>query len=135
MRDFNELSGAWAGWSIQDGLRITETIQLEINKGRIFGSGKDKDGEFELVGAYIERKLEVLMTRTYTWTTEPSQEGVGIAYEYVGKWDGNFVSGTWHPRSYPPYGGPFEMWPGSDSEGLLIQLEVEEVRPLSLSSR
>lgn len=135
MRDFNQLSGAWIGWSIQYGLRITETIQLTINKGRIFGTGKDKDGEFEVVGAYIERKEEVLMTRTYTWTTEPSQSGVGIPYEYVGKWDGNFVSGEWFPRRFPDMdGGPFEMWPGGDEDELRIQFEdlVEEEAPLAL---
>jgi hypothetical protein len=136
MRDFNELSGAWAGWSIQYGLRITESIHLTINKGRITGTGTDKDGEFELIGAYIDRKDEVLITRTYTWTTEPSQSGVGVPYEYVGKWDGNFVSGLWHPRRYPDMdGGPFEMWPGGDEESLQIHFEVEEREPLALTSR
>ncbi|MBC8065504.1 MAG: hypothetical protein H7Y17_11775 [Chlorobia bacterium] len=136
MRDFNELSGAWAGWSIQYGLRITESIQLTINKGRIFGSGTDKDGEFELVGAYIDRKQEVLITRTYTLTTEPTQSGVGIPYEYVGKWDGLFVSGLWFPRRYPDMdGGPFEMWPGGEDMKLEIQAEVEEEAPLAVGGR
>jgi hypothetical protein len=131
-RDFNELSGAWAGWSIQYNLRITESMQLSIVKGRISGSGSDKDGEFELAGAYIERKQEVLLTRTYTRTTEPSQSGVGVPYEYVGKWDGNFVSGLWHPRWYPDMdGGPFEMWPGSDETGLKIEIEIQEEAPLA----
>src|SRR5436190_19940340 len=123
MRDFNELSGAWAGWSIQDGIRITEAIQLAINNGRITGSGTDKDGEFELIGAYIDRKQEVSLTRSYSWTTEPSQQGVGIAYDYLGKWDGNFVSGLWHTRRHRGYDGAFELWPGGDADGLLMQLE------------
>jgi hypothetical protein len=134
MRDFNELTGAWAGWSIQFGIRITESMNLEIVSGRIRGSGTDKDGEFELIGAYVARKNEVLITRTYTWTTEPSQAGVGIPYEYVGTWDGNFVSGLWHPRRYPDAdGGPFEMWPGSEEHK--IELQFEDVRELELSSR
>ncbi len=134
MRDFNELSGQWAGWSIQYGLRITESMELSINKGRISGRGTDKDGEFELIGAYIERKQEVLLTRTYTWTTEPTQSGVGVPYEYVGKWDGFFVSGLWFPRRHPDQdGGPFEMWPGGDEESLKIEMEIFEERPLTLS--
>jgi hypothetical protein len=135
MRDLNELSGAWSGWSIQFGLRITESMQLTITGGRIRGTGNDKDGEFEIDGAYVERKQEVLITRTYTWTTEPTQAGVGIPYEYVGKWDGHFISGLWHPRRYPDSdGGPFEMWPGSDSESLKIEIEDEAVRPMLLTS-
>ncbi|OJU62476.1 MAG: hypothetical protein BGO01_08330 [Armatimonadetes bacterium 55-13] len=132
MKDFNSLSGPWIGWSIQDGLRITESIRLTIQKGIISGSGTDKDGEFELQGAYIERGQKVLMTRTYTRTTEPSQEGVGIPYEYVGSWDGSFVSGRWHPRWNQYYGGPFEMWPADATEELRIelQIEVEEEAPL-----
>ena len=134
MRDFNELSGGWAGWSIQFGQRITESMHLTIQKGRVTGTGTDKDGEFEVVGAYVERKQEVLLTRTYTWTTEPSQSGVGIPYEYVGKWDGNFVSGNWFPRWYPEAdGGPFEMWPGSDEESLKIEISEAESARLSLA--
>jgi hypothetical protein len=131
MKDFNSLSGPWAGWSIQDGVRITESIQLTITSGRISGTGTDKDGEFELTGAYIERGQKVLITRCYTWTTEPSQEGVGIPYEYVGTWDGNFVSGQWHPRWHESYGGPFEMWPADFEENLKISLEVEETMAIT----
>ena len=109
---------------------------LSISHGRISGSGTDKDGVFELAGAYVERKQEVLLTRTYTWTTEPSQSGVGIPYEYVGTWDGNFVSGNWFPRWHPDSdGGPFEMWPGQDEESLQIHFEVEELRPLAGTAR
>ncbi len=134
MRDFNELSGAWAGWSIQFGIRIAESMQLTIQKGRITGSGTDKDGEFELVGAFIERKNEILITRTYTWTTEPTQSGVGIPYEYVGTWDGSFVSGLWFPRWYPDAdGGPFEMWPGGEELKLELEFEHSEERLLTLS--
>jgi hypothetical protein len=110
-------------------------MNLTIKQGRITGTGTDKDGDFELVGAYIERKREVLITRTYTWTTEPSQSGAGIPYEYVGSWDGNFISGNWFPRWHPDAdGGPFEMWPGQDEDSLQIQLEVEEELSVSGSS-
>jgi len=135
MKDFNSLSGPWVGWSIQFGLRISESIKLSIVSGRISGTGTDKDGEFELMGAYVERGQKVLITRTYTWTTEPSQEGVGIPYEYIGTWDGNFVSGLWHPRRWPDAdGGPFEMWPADSEGGLKIELEVEEKAPLAIGA-
>lgn len=135
MKDFNSLSGPWAGWSIQDGIRITESIRLTITQGRIVGTGTDKDGEFELMGAYIDRGQKVLITRSYTWTAEPSQEGVGIAYEYAGVWDGSFVSGLWHPRRNPYYGGPFEMWPADATEELRIELEQVVKEPLLVGPR
>lgn len=126
MKDFNSLSGPWQGWSIQDGIRITESISLEIRNGNISGSGSDMDGEFELTGGYTERNNRVMLTRRYTRTTEPSQEGVGIPYDYDGLWDGTFVSGMWHPRAVPSYGGPFEMWPADGTDGGLRQLVAEE---------
>jgi len=135
LKDFNSLSGPWVGWSIQYGMRISEAIRLTITQGRIVGTGTDKDGEFELTGAYIERGQKVLITRCYTWTTEPSQEGVGIAYEYVGTWDGNFVSGLWHPRRNPyEDGGPFEMWPADSKDELTIKLEKEEESSLTVGA-
>ncbi len=131
MKDFNELSGPWTGLSVQDGIRISERIVLTIFKGRITGTGSDKDGEFELSGFYHERKQEVMLTRRYTWTTEPSQEGAGIPYDYEGAWDGAMVSGRWHPRMHPPYGGPFEMWPDreEDREELSIRFEEQLALP------
>ena len=125
MKNFDELSGPWTGLSVQDGLRITERILLTIHKGRISGTGTDKDGHFELTGFYKSRSEEVMLTRCYTHTTEPSQEGVGIPYDYEGKWDGAMVFGRWHPRLHPAYGGPFEMWPDreQDREELAIHLE------------
>jgi len=126
MKDFNTLSGPWVGWSIQDGVRISESMSLEIRDGRISGTGTDKDGEFELVGAYTARQERVMLTRRYVRTTEPSQEGVGIPYDYDGTWDGAFVSGNWHPRAAPGYGGPFEMWPSEGNDDGLRQLVAEE---------
>jgi hypothetical protein len=126
LKDFTSLSGPWLGWSIQDGIRISERIRLTIVGGKILGTGIDKDGEFELVGAYIVRQQKVILTRTYTVTTLPSQEGVGIPYDYDGVWDGMLVSGLWHPRFEREYGGPFEMWPADDDgENLLEQLREE----------
>jgi hypothetical protein len=132
VKNFNELSGPWTGLSVQDGIRISERIQLTISNGRIVGSGKDKDGEFELSGFYKERNQEVMMTRRYTRTTEPSQEGVGIAYDYDGLWDGAMVHGTWHPRLHPSYGGPFEMWPDREEDREELRIALEDEKPLAL---
>jgi hypothetical protein len=115
MKDFCALSGPWLGWSIQDGRRITEKITLKIERtGAFTGEGTDADGEFELVGLWNERRERLTLTRRYSRTTEPSQEGVGIPYDYEGKWDGGIAFGNWHPRHNPYYGGPFEMWPDQD---------------------
>lgn len=127
MREFGSLSGPWEGWSIQDGLRIGERLILRIRGGHVEGTGIDKDGEFEVSGAFLERRQLVTLTRRYTWTTEPSQEGVGIPYEYEGTWDGAMVSGQWHPRWNPAYGGPFEMWPATDEDKRALSLEMEDL--------
>lgn len=127
MKDFNALSGPWEGWSIQDGVRICERMRLTIRAGEIVGSGVDRDGEFELTGAFIARKQLVALTRRYTWTTEPSQAGVGIPYEYEGTWDGELVYGMWHPRMDPDYGGPFEMWPSRDEDRLALTIQFKEI--------
>jgi hypothetical protein len=126
VKNFNELSGPWAGLSVQDGLRISESIRLTISSGRIDGEGTDKDGNFDLVGFYQARNETVMLTRIYTWTAEPSQQGVGIAYDYEGKWDGAMVSGRWHPRAHPFYGGPFEMWPARDEDREELRIELRE---------
>lgn len=133
MKDFNELSGPWTGLSVQDGLRISEQIHLRIHAGQIGGSGSDKDGDFELVGFYRAKDARVTLTRRYERTNLPNNEGAGIPYDYEGHWDGAMVSGRWHPRWDPSYGGEFEMWPNreEDREELAIHLERS---PLKLSS-
>ena len=101
-------------------------MTLVITNGEIRGCGTDKDGDFEVYGAFLERQNLVTLTRRYTRTTEPSQSGVGIPYEYEGTWDGHFVSGEWRPRWDHSDGGPFEMWPASDENELeLWKLEEE----------
>lgn len=127
MKDLSQHSGPWAGWSIQDGLRITESLELRFSGGVVEGTGCDKDGDFQITGSYDSARNIVRLTRRYTWTTEPSQEGVGIPYEYNGTWDGAVVSGRWNPRTSPWYGGPFEMWPIEADEYSLESLEVSEV--------
>lgn len=115
--EFNALSGPWLGWSIQFGVRISERLSLSIRENHIEGTGTDKDGDFEVVGDYDPKSEAVRLTRRYIWTTEPSQAGVGIPYEYHGKWDGVLVYGQWNPRISPGNdGGPFEMWPEKDEE-------------------
>lgn len=129
MKDFNALSGPWTGLSTQDGLRISERITLSIQDGRISGTGTDKDGEFEVVGFYQARLQQVMLTRRYTWTAEPSQEGVGVPYDYEGTWDGQMVAGRWHPRWNPGYGGPFEMWPDREEDREELAIRFEELAP------
>ncbi len=98
-----------------------------IRDGRISGSGVDKDGDFELTGFYTARTEKVMITRRYSRTTEPSQDSVGIPYDYEGFWDGMMVSGRWHSRSYPMMNGPFEMWPDREQDREELRIEIEEL--------
>ncbi len=127
MKDFNSLSGPWTGLSTQDGRRIEEAIELRIDHGIILGTGTDADGHFELDGSFDSKTNRVTLTRRYTWTTEPSQEGVGIPYHYDGLWDGLFVSGAWHSRPCPTMGGEFEMWPAREEDRQELGIELGEL--------
>lgn len=99
-------------------------MRLSISHGVILGEGTDADGRFNLDGLY--ESADVVLTRCYTWTTEPSQSGVGIRYTYRGTWDGAMVSGRWFPYDQPWIGGPFEMWPQQEeTRSEFAQLENE----------
>lgn len=111
--------------SIQGGLRLTEAIRLMIHDGKIWGTGSDIDGEFELSGTYRSDNHAVHLVRRYTRTTDP-QGGVGVPYDYFGVWDGMLVHGFWEQRDYTLNGGPFEMWPNREEDREELALEVEE---------
>gem|GEM_PF-918070 len=132
MLDLNSLSGPWMGWSIQYGNRISERMKLTIADCVIIGTGVDKDGEFELSGQFQPRRERVTLTRVYVVTTEPTQSGVGIPYDYDGKWDGQMISGLWHRRGDSRDGGPFEMWPARDEDIESLSLEALFQQDLSL---
>lgn len=117
--------------SIQDGIRISESIELSIRSGMISGLGHDKDGDFELIGDYDDRTNQVRITRRYTWTSEPSQESAGIPYDYDGHWDGSLVSGIWRCRYAYEMNGPFEMWPAGESDMQELSIELEQFRELT----
>jgi hypothetical protein len=125
MREFSSLSGPWVGQSIQDGLRITEAIMLEIRGNSFSGSGTDKDGHFELNGEHDPEDGMVQMTRCYLKAPmSPSQ--VGYPFVYIGKWNGDFIEGRWMMSTQPQIGGPFEMWPESEEEALAVEKAAEE---------
>lgn len=110
MRALAECTGKWVGWSVQQGRRIHEDLDLTCGGGRIRGVGQDADGDFE-VGGYFDARGVVTMTRRYTYCTS-GPEGIGIPYEYIGRWDGTMVAGGWRPSGFiDDDGGPFEMWP------------------------
>lgn len=132
MKEFTELSGPWTGFSTQRRLKINETIRLLITKAKITGEGSDADGKFHLTGSYDPASQRVMLTRRYSWTVEPTQSSVGIAFDYEGRWDGAMVSGTWQERDDAVNRGTFEMWPDreEDREGLRIEIEKEQPAPL-----
>ena len=120
------LTGPWNGWSIQFGIRISESIVLKIDSGRISGCGHDKDGDFDVAGTFSQKTQLVMLTRRYTWTSEPTQSGIGVPYDYLGHWDGTLVSGRWHPRWDLADGGPFELWPANEEETFSLALLFED---------
>ncbi len=120
MRALANLTGPWTGWSIQDGRRISESLDLIITESTISGTGTDADGNFVVEGEH-DAEGTVELIRKYTYCTS-AMGGVGIPYLYVGKWDGQMVHGRWSPVSYREYGGPFEMWPAKED------ISIEELR-------
>ena len=127
MKEFSQLSGPWSGFSIQEGRRIPEAIHLRIDERIVVGTGNDSDGLFELDGSYDPATGRVTMTRRYTATADPLEDGVGIPYHYDGVWDGSFVSGTWHCRPAPEVSGSFEMWPDREEDRKELMLDLREL--------
>ncbi len=127
-KSLDNLSGPWRGMSIQDGRRIPEAIRLTISSGRMSGTGTDADGHFNVEGTY-DAEGNVRLTRRYTWTTEPSQQGAYLPYRYMGKWDGTLIAGRWYSLVTQGMGGPFEMWPEreEDLKELAIEFETREL--------
>lgn len=123
-KDFLELTGPWTGLSIQAGMRIQEAISLTITPHQIEGLGTDNDGDFVLDGSYDARRQRVSLTRRYTWTSNGTDDGVGVPYQYDGYWDGEMVVGAWHQRDYPANQGTFEMWPDKPKEEEMYSLEA-----------
>ena len=95
--------------SLQAGFRLSEAIDLSIERGRIAGQGEDTDGLFELQGGY-DAQGNVRLIRRYT-VCHLGPEGVGVPYEYLGQWDGEVVAGRWQELGHPTNGDEFEMWP------------------------
>ena len=120
---------------MQDGIRISERLQLSIREGRIEGTGTDKDGDFEVSGFYTSRNEQVMITRRYTRTSDPSQADVGVPFDYQGIWDGSMVHGTWHSRSYPMLNGFFEMWPDREEDREELQIDTNVVEMVVSSVR
>lgn len=130
MRDFRELSGPWTGQSLQDGFRITETIELQISGCAVSGTGSDSDGDFELLGEYDPSDDRVMLERRYVRAPKnPSQ--VGYPFIYLGRWDGVMVSGRWMMSTQPSFGDGFEMWPRQDEVVLEAQRESSEAEALA----
>lgn len=126
MKDFNALSGPWTGLSIQGRRRLTESLQLRILQGTIEGTGSDVDGEFDVRGTYQAGSERVTMIRIYTWTTDPSQDSVGLPFVYDGTWDGEMVHGHWVEPTEPSNTGPFEMWPDREEDRKERAIDLSE---------
>lgn len=111
------------------GRRIHETLQLRFTDKHVFGSGVDADGEFELAGMH-DGVAVLALIRSYTYCTA-GPSGIGIPYEYVGRWDGGVVAGHWEAPDGLDDGGPFEMWPlEADDEAYSLEgLRERELVP------
>lgn len=122
------MSGPWLGQSVQDGLRITESITLTFHGDTFLGNGSDKDGLFNISGEHDPSDNAVSMTRVYSYSPQ-SPAHVGYPYLYIGRWDGYQIHGRWMMSTHPAYGGTFEMWP-EDEESVkerIINLEEQPI--------
>jgi hypothetical protein len=111
------------GQSIQEGFRLTEKMILTIRGSTFYGEGTDVDGDFVLQGTFDAATGIVSIVRRYTRAPQnPAQ--VGYPFDYLGKWNGEFVSGRWMTRTDFEIGGPFEMWPEREEEMVERKLDV-----------
>ncbi|MDX2064523.1 MAG: hypothetical protein SFX74_02150 [Fimbriimonadaceae bacterium] len=123
MRSLQSCSGSWLGWSIQDAVRISESMRITFAPGEFAGEGTDKDGDFVLQGTF-DADGNVTIDRRYTRTRSQNPETTVWVYPYIGRWDGTFISGFWHYPLGEAEGGPFEMWPANEEQ--IAELSLQE---------
>jgi len=105
-------SGRWSGtWTLIPE-EYTEVIELAFHEGRIWGFGRDGNGNFEYSGEYDDR-VGISLLKTYT---SRNSEDVITRRIYKGMWDGRRLSGGWFNEQNIWVAGSFHMWPGRGRE-------------------
>lgn len=99
---------------------------LTFSEGSVFGDGTDRGGNFNFEGTYSDRD-RVDLTKRY----DPLSVLTNFScpeIRYRGKWNGQFIAGTWWQVGYPENKGVIELWPLDSEESLeAFMLESEMV--------
>jgi hypothetical protein len=101
-------TGLWRGGYQDRTGEATEDLHLWFIDGIIRGRGKDKDGNFLLLGSYHPHSSSVHWRKHYT---SPHR-----LFEYRGWWKGGRITGEWAMIGDPDYCGPFEIEPHLEPE-------------------
>ncbi len=107
-------------------------INMTFREGSVFGEGTDRGGGFTFEGTYSER-YRVELTKRY----DPLSVLTNFScpeIRYRGKWNGQFISGTWWQVGYPSNSGAIEMWPLDSEESLEAFMQEVAASEHELSS-
>ena len=116
MKSLEETNGPWGGFWTQYGQRGTMKFNMEFRESSIYGSGTDRSGSFNFEGDYSNSD-RVNLIKTY----DPMSVIANLAcpeIRYRGKWNGQYISGTWWQVGYPNNKGEIELWPLGSEESL-----------------
>lgn len=95
-------SGYWTGrWT-----HGKESMRLSISHGKIYGRGRDGHGLCLYVGLYGEDGSVYVEKKYHVQVIEGPAHVI-----YEGKWEGDFVAGTWRLPDEAEPCGEFEWWP------------------------
>jgi hypothetical protein len=123
-RSLDETSGPWSGFWVQENIRGTMRVQLDLRAGIIVGSGSDMSGRFEMVGSYSTNG-EVTIRKTYCSTSVAL--GAAPCLDYRGSWTGTFVHGEWSQMPEAFNHGIFELWPDDEAEQIVSEQMIREL--------
>lgn len=125
-RSLEQCCGPWRGFWIQFCHRGEMKLTLTFREAACFGMGEDPTGSFEISGTYDHRD-RVNFTKTFD-RMDVILRNTTPEVRYRGKWNGQFIAGTWWQVGYPDNTGAFEIWPEDEEQALAFN-EALMARP------
>ncbi len=99
--------GLWRGGYHDRTGDADEDLHLIFSQGVVRGRGRDKDGDFVIVGSYHPHTNSVYWNKHYV---EPHR-----VFNYQGIYENGKVEGIWAEVGQPDYTGPFRIEPLLDT--------------------